>query len=342
MRTITITDEVWQALQAMAEPFVDEPEDVLRRLFGINETAGREENISMKSRSEPARNPKLGAKAQGKHNRQRYAESLRSKGIVLEESRGILYKSANGTAVAIPSATECKPGRWWLGMPLSFLDDGNELFVILLCEKDGDFLDFVLPPETVSEIAPNLSRDKDDKHVKFNIREITQEHYDLLLSGGGRRDITPFLHTVGALSSAQAEKRRHIVSFRFTVNKSFLETGKYPITIPREVHMPLQDSGIISESDADGDKKEIKVVGINGRSVRGNIYHGTAGFGPYYQIQLPTADVPSDFCCSLEIEDRIIVSIEKGADSVVARLHTDTAASSGVPGSGSRDNRLNY
>ncbi len=37
MRTIKIDDDVWAALQKRAQAFVDTPNDVLRRVFGLAE-----------------------------------------------------------------------------------------------------------------------------------------------------------------------------------------------------------------------------------------------------------------------------------------------------------------
>jgi hypothetical protein len=51
MRTIEVDDEVFEYLKSQAEPFVDEPNDVLRRLFQLNtERPKRREPIAAKSR----------------------------------------------------------------------------------------------------------------------------------------------------------------------------------------------------------------------------------------------------------------------------------------------------
>ena len=57
-----------------------------------------------------------------------------------------------------------------------------------------------------------------------------------------------------------------MISFSFTINKSFLETGRYLLTIPKEVVGKLQYQGILSETDAKGDKKQAKVVDPKGKS----------------------------------------------------------------------------
>ncbi len=40
MRTIRVDDEVWRELQRRAEPLVDQPNDVIRRLLRLDEAAG--------------------------------------------------------------------------------------------------------------------------------------------------------------------------------------------------------------------------------------------------------------------------------------------------------------
>jgi len=102
-----------------------------------------------------------------------------------------------------------------------------------------------------------------------------------------------------------------MISFPFTTNKSFLNTGNHPITIPKEVWLKLRYQGILSETDAKGDKKQAKVVDPKGKSAVGFIYRGTAGYGPYYQVKLPCAAIPLDFCFGLEIGERINVEIKK-------------------------------
>lgn len=61
MRSIEIDDDVWQALQAGAEPLIDDPNSVLRRLLGID--GGDAGAPSRPGPSSPPRRPGGGGRA---------------------------------------------------------------------------------------------------------------------------------------------------------------------------------------------------------------------------------------------------------------------------------------
>src|SRR3954471_8519708 len=92
------------------------------------------------------------------------------------------------------------------------------------------------------------------------------------------------------------EKESPMVEFTFTVNKSFLSYSSHPITIPRT----QVDYSILENENLLG---RVTIVSPSGRIVRGHIYSGTAGFGPYHQIRASSST--NDAFDDLELGSRI-------------------------------------
>jgi hypothetical protein len=69
--TIEIDADVWEALKADAEPFVDSPNDVLRRKFGLDETPAGDEPDASKPTS---------ARSSARHSRRRASRRASSNG----------------------------------------------------------------------------------------------------------------------------------------------------------------------------------------------------------------------------------------------------------------------
>lgn len=96
-----------------------------------------------------------------------------------------------------------------------------------------------------------------------------------------------------------------MASFEFTANRSFLHGSGHPITIPKSqfAHDELLSLKL--------DHKLVLVTLPHGERYEAEIYHGTAGFGEYYQIRFIGAgrSLPS----YLKLNDRLIVLLEKAA-----------------------------
>lgn len=70
-----------------------------------------------------------------------------------------------------------------------------------------------------------------------------------------------------------------MITFDFRINASFLNYTSHPITVPRS-------QVAYSEVERLRRLSEDVWISIHGRrSLRGQLYRGTAGFGPYYQIR---------------------------------------------------------
>ena len=95
-------------------------------------------------------------------------------------------------------------------------------------------------------------------------------------------DLTEAKEILGKISRQEREKlltNIKRITFDFKINKSFLKYPAHPITIPREFYIFLDIHGIIEKQDA-------TVVFPDGSSALGYIYHGTAGWGEFYQIKI--------------------------------------------------------
>jgi len=71
-----------------------------------------------------------------------------------------------------------------------------------------------------------------------------------------------------------------MISFDFKVNKSFLQHSTHPITIPKS----SVDYGIVKTMETA--LAEAIIVCPDSTKLKGKIYSGQAGYGPYYQIQM--------------------------------------------------------
>jgi hypothetical protein len=68
--------------------------------------------------------------------------------------------------------------------------------------------------------------------------------------------------------------------FRFTVGRAFLKNKGHPITIPKSQvpYRALEAEGLSQRS--------VTIVFPRGERFEGQIYHGEAGYGEYYQLQM--------------------------------------------------------
>jgi hypothetical protein len=101
-------------------------------------------------------------------------------------------------------------------------------------------------------------------------------------------------------------------SFEFTVNRSFLDGSGHPITIPKSqlAYEELRSLGL--------DHKHVVVTLPRGERYEAEIYHGTAGYGEYYQLRF-TSGSPS-LPSYLKINDRLVVFLENAGGRSRATL----------------------
>ncbi len=102
-------------------------------------------------------------KGAGKTIRSAFLEGLSENGIRLRQVKGTIYETESRRRVGIAVATERKPDRWFLGLPLGGFDHA-----ILLCEREtGGILEFWLPKSFFDDYGNSMSHSGDQ--VKFNI-----------------------------------------------------------------------------------------------------------------------------------------------------------------------------
>lgn len=95
-------------------------------------------------------------------------------------------------------------------------------------------------------------------------------------------DIEEIMVEIDKLSKPQLEKliaNLDQISFRFTINMSFLKYGAHPITIPKEVYYFLRIHKILPNQD-------MRITFPDGSTATGYIYYGRAGWGEFYQIKV--------------------------------------------------------
>jgi hypothetical protein len=100
-----------------------------------------------------------------------------------------------------------------------------------------------------------------------------------------------------------------MITFPFTVRKSFLGSS-HPITVPSRLYKGLENL----KAGVDGVSISTDYVPL-----RGIIYHGNAGWGPYFQIRKRGRNyiLPDD---AFTVGQRILVTIERKINEVFVTL----------------------
>ena len=100
--------------------------------------------------------------------------------------------------------------------------------------------------------------------------------------------------------------------FRFSVNQSFLGNTGHPITVPKG-QVPY------SSLKAEGlSEKNVTIIFPRGERREGQLYHGEAGYGEYFQLQVRGEDrtLPS----YIKLQDRLLVVLFKAGSRSYAAL----------------------
>ncbi|HUU19564.1 MAG TPA: hypothetical protein VMW72_20610 [Sedimentisphaerales bacterium] len=101
----------------------------------------------------------------GKEERIIFIQEAKEKGIILSEERGPLYKDNLGGLVGIPYASECKPDRWWLGLPNKKYQN-----IVLICKNESsERAYFIFPYTFCAKYQDKFGTDKKAKQIKFNV-----------------------------------------------------------------------------------------------------------------------------------------------------------------------------
>lgn len=191
----TVVEHLWEDLEFRAAIA-----DLLRRSM-----LGPRRNASASTLQDLATlGVDLTPRERGKRLRENYLRELHKKGISINQVDGVWAKTANGSWIAIPVATERRPDRWFLGLGQNDVlerIDKRDGIVVLLCQSEsGSTLDFVIPTPKIQEIVGSLSRSKGQ--LKFNLTRVGNR-YHLIMAGRGRVDISDFLGSVSSFESSK-------------------------------------------------------------------------------------------------------------------------------------------
>jgi len=144
----------------------------------------------------------LTSKERGQRLRENYVLELQKNGIPIDQVDGVWAKTRAGLWVAIPTATERRPNRWFLGLPENVVRERihkGGVAVVLLCQsKSGSTLDFVIPSGKIQEIADNLSKSKGQ--LKFNLSKLGN-HYHLVMPRSSPLDVSDYKGEVAIFQS---------------------------------------------------------------------------------------------------------------------------------------------
>lgn len=121
----------------------------------------------------------------GKKIRMDFLQKTRKAGLLLEQMRGSVYGTQSGCRVGVAVATERKPDRWFLGLPIG-LDQA-----VLLCQREnGDVATICLPKDFFAEYGDKMS--KSGGQMKFNVMR-RGNGYSLLIPGTDGVNVSRFV-----------------------------------------------------------------------------------------------------------------------------------------------------
>lgn len=152
------------------ESLIRRHDNLVRDISSLNGEDSRSKTIPSPreslatQRSKEQNGPRLtSGRGIGKTIRSAFLKELVEKGIHLRQMKGTIYETQSGQRIGIAFATERKPDRWFLGLPLGGFDHA-----ILLCEREtGDTVEFWLSKNFFDDYGNNMSHSGDQ--MKFNI-----------------------------------------------------------------------------------------------------------------------------------------------------------------------------
>lgn len=122
----------------------------------------------------------------GRTIRMDFLKRVSEDGVHLRHVRGSIYETQSGRKVGIAVATERKPDRWFLGLPLQGFDHA-----VLLCKADtGDTVEICLPKNFFDEYGDNMSQS--GGQMKFNVAH-RGNGYAILVPGTDGVSVSKFL-----------------------------------------------------------------------------------------------------------------------------------------------------
>lgn len=157
-----------------------------------NSSSNSEQNPNQAHTEEisiPVLRKELSPRLKGKILKKNFVQYLEDKGIHLTPKSGSTYKTERGGIVGIAYASEKRPGRWFLGLPVMSYDS-----IVFLCEKDrGDILRFVVPKDIINKNKEQFSQA--NGNFKFNI-VTNSDIYQLQIPSSDGIKINPYIDRV--------------------------------------------------------------------------------------------------------------------------------------------------
>lgn len=149
------------------------------------------QNTRVDSKDRKVKNPKrqnavATGRGIGKTIRMDFLHKTSEEGIYLENIRGSIYQAQSGRKVGIAVATERKPDRWFLGLPIGGFDHA-----VLLCKPENrDTIEICLPKSFFDEHGEKMSRS--GGQIKFNIAK-RGNVYSILVPGTDGVNVSKFV-----------------------------------------------------------------------------------------------------------------------------------------------------
>jgi hypothetical protein len=135
---------------------------------------------------------KRSSRAFGSMLRKSFVEKLSRLGMELQQGRGTIHLTPSGSRVGIAVATERKPDRWFLGLPVASFDQA-----VLLCHSESEgVIEICLPPNFFSRYGDRMS--KSNGQMKFNVAR-RGKVFNLLVPGSGDVGASEFLGKYSSL-----------------------------------------------------------------------------------------------------------------------------------------------
>lgn len=169
------------------EHLIKRYEELLRDISDLNSADPKPETVrKVRFAPKPSNNlDVVPGRGIGKKIRRDFLQKVSEQGIHLEQTRGSIYAIPSGRKVGVAVATERKPDRWFLGLPVG-LDQA-----VLLCQREnGEVATICLPKDFLSEYSDKMS--KSSGQIKFNVTR-RGSGYVLLVPGTDGINVSRFV-----------------------------------------------------------------------------------------------------------------------------------------------------
>jgi hypothetical protein len=170
------------------ESLIDRHEKLLRDISDLENEGSRTPRVGSRlvKDKDPMRLDVATGRRIGRTIRLDFVKKASEEGLYLEHIRGSVYETESGHKVGIAVATERKPDRWFLGLPLTGLHHA-----VLLCKRyTGDTVEICLPKNFFDEYGGKMSQS--GGQMKFNVAR-RGGGYAILVPGTDGVSVSKFL-----------------------------------------------------------------------------------------------------------------------------------------------------